>query len=180
MKEIQYLSKEEIGRIETCMEISRDRLILSTLFETGCTVNELVQIETKDIDFEGCVIYFPAENTKTHHGRVSSVSHQLCEQLKSFSQKHKSNYLFTSRQRTQITTKRVRQLIQKYAKLAGFKKVNPQTIRYSHIAHAIAKSIPLTTIQKQVGMKELRMIQIYETLRAKEKEDEYKKFWSKD
>ena len=179
-KVIQYLSKKEFNRLKNQIDNSRDQLLLNLLYETGCTVNELINIKVKDIHFGKKIIKFPSESTKSNKSKISFISKTLTEKIKKFTEKQISSYLFVTRQSSQITTKRVRQLIQFYSQKAGLGKINPQVIRYTHIAHALEKGIPLTVIQKQVGMERLRILQIYETLVPEEKEGEYDKFWSNE
>ena len=174
---IEYLSKEELDIFRAAIQNRRDLLLLNILYETGCTVNELVNIKIQDIDFEKNTISFPPESTKSGKSRTSFISGTLARRIKN----HKdSGYLFTSRQSSKITTKRVRQIIQSYSKSAGLGKINPQVLRYTHIAHALERSIPITAIQKQVGMEGLRIVQIYESLVPEEKENVYEKFWSNE
>jgi len=179
-KVIRCLSKREFNSLNSQITDERDKLVLKILYETGCTVNELISIKVKEIDFEKKIIKFPAENTKMKRSRVSFISKELVEETRKFVEKKISPYLFTTRQSSKITTKRVRQLVQSYSQKAGFGKINPQVIRYTHIAHALEKGIPLSAIQKQVGMERLRMVQIYEALVPEEKEGEYEKFWSNE
>ena len=175
-KDVTYLSNAQYARLLGVISEERGRLILQVLYETGCTVNELVNIKVSDVDFEQNIIKFPSDNTKTHRSRVSHVSKRLIETIDNFV-KPGLLYLFSTRQSGQITTKRVRQLILAFSKRAKLTKVTPQIIRYTHIAHALRKRIPLAAIQKQVGMERLRMVQIYEVLVPEEKENAYDKFW---
>ena len=172
-KEVKYLSKAEFTRLRNQIKDDRDQLILDVLYETGCTVNELVHIQIFDVDFTNGVINVRSENTKSHRSRKCFVSKKLVSTIKKLG---KVTYILATRQSSQITTKRVRQLIQYYSKKAKLGKINPQVIRYTHIAHALEKGIPLTAIQKQVGMERLRMVQIYEALVPEEKEG-YERFF---
>lgn len=184
-KEVKRLSTSEFVRLKAQFTSVRDLLILEILYETGCTVNELVKIKFKDIvpcknDKKlPCHINFPATNTKTNRARISFISKALCLKLKGYiSENNISRHLFTSRQSSQITTKRIRQIIQSKSKKAQLGKINPRIIRYTHIAHALEKGILLGAIQNQVGMERLRIVQIYEGLIPETKESVYYKFWN--
>jgi len=174
---VQYLKRSELSRLNSHIKEPRDKLILDILYETGCTVNELINIRVKDIDFYKFKIKFSSSSTKSNKSRNGYISKNLIHKIKSYTQNSALNYLFSTRQSSQITTKRVRQLIQSYSIKTGLGKINPQVIRYTHIAHALERGISLTAIQKQVGMERLRIVQIYEALVPEEKEGEYKKFW---
>ncbi len=179
-KVVESLSKRDFSRLKDQIDNDRDKLILNVLYETGCTVNELVKIKIKEIDFEKKIIKFPSASTKSNKPRVSYISKNLVNEITEYIKNHDSPNLLASRQSSQITTKRVRQLIQSYSQKAGLGKINPQVIRYTHIAHALEKGITLAAVQKQVGMERLRMVQIYEVLVPEEKEGEYEKFWSNE
>ncbi|MFC1800612.1 tyrosine-type recombinase/integrase [Nanoarchaeota archaeon] len=181
---IQHLLREEFNRLKYIIDCKRDQLILNILYETGCTVNELVNIKIKHINFRNRTIKFPPESTKTNKKRFSFISPALAKQIKKFSSEQKE-FLFSSRQSPQLTTKRVRQIIQSYSEAAGLGKINPQIIRYTHIAHALERGIPLTAIKKQIGIGRLRIVQVEsvktesrESSDPEDKEKDYRRFLS--
>ena len=177
-KTVHYLGKNEFTRLVNQISDERDKLILLVLYETGCTVNEVVHIKLNEMDFTKRHIRFPAESTKAGKSKISSISLDLVNKLQKFTHNFTTTYLFSTRQSGMITTKRVRQLIQSYSKKAGLGKVNPQIIRYTHVARALEKGIPLLAIQKQLGMERLRLVQIYEALDTQVEEGAYERFWS--
>ena len=73
----------------------------------------------------------------------------------------------------------MRQIIQALGKDALGRDINPQEIRYTHIAHALSKNIPLTAIQHQVGLDTLRMTQLAEQLSPKRYTNAYETFFTK-
>ncbi|MFH1396750.1 MAG: tyrosine-type recombinase/integrase [archaeon] len=176
-KVIQSLSRGELVRLRSQIQNQRDKIILQILYETGCTVNELVNIKYNNINVKSKTIKYPSDITKTKKSRICFISSKLVNELKKYTRGENFVYLFVTRQSYNITTKRVRQLLQSYGLKARLGKINPQVIRYTHIAHALERGITLTTIQKQVGIERLRMVQIYESLVPEEKEGEYGKFW---
>lgn len=88
----------------------------------------------------------------------------------------KQEYLLSSRQSQKLTTKRVRQLVQSYCALVGIKDAGPQVLRYTHIVHAYLKKIPIDAIQRQVGLKRSRAIEIFSKLKLKTEKDAYEAF----
>ena len=61
---ITYLSKEEFNKLNNQINNHRDRLILNTLYETGCTVNELINIKISDLNFlEGTIKFLPEKHS---------------------------------------------------------------------------------------------------------------------
>lgn len=177
---INYISIEKIKKLLDSITSNRDKLIIKILFETGCTVNELVKIKILDIDFINNLINFSKTSTKSHKNKTSSISHSLVSELKKYVDDSRQEYLFSTRQSSLMTTKRVRQIIQFYGSKAGFPtKLNPQILRYSHIAHALESGISLKAIQKQTGLEQLRLRQISEEILSEDFEDVYKDFFEK-
>ena len=44
IKKREFLTVKEVERLDSSISILRDRIILNVLYETGCTVNELINI----------------------------------------------------------------------------------------------------------------------------------------
>jgi len=180
--EIRYLTTKEWNSVSRQAKDERDKLILELLYATGCTVNELVNIKVSDIDFRLKKVHIRAANSRNHESRISYLSTELTWNIRDFLKvikrfEDRQGYLLFTRQSSQMTTKRIRQLVQKYTLAAGIiGKNNPQILRYTHIVHAYMKNVPIAAIQKQVGLKKTRAIQIFSELQTKTTEKDYRKF----
>lgn len=182
-KRIHYISREDVMKLEGSINSKRDRLILEVLYETGCTVGEAVKLKKDDLDVANKQIGFPAEITKSKTPKTSRISERLSSELDSYLEERekegeKSRYLFSSRQSESMTTKRVRQLVQKYGRKTGLGKILPQMIRYAHVMHAVEKGLPLAAIEKQTGLDKIRLVQIMDTVKRQEPDDIYLSFFS--
>lgn len=178
-KRIRYLNSNEYDRLKEIVELLRDKILISFLFETGCTVSELVDIQVKHLNPEENLITFPKEITKNKTERVVFISEELKNDILKFVSRRKKvgdSFLFSSRESTKMSTKRVRQIVQAYSKEALDEILTPQVLRYTHIVRAIEKNIPLPAIQKQVGLDTLRMSQIYDEVMSK-KSINYRRFF---
>ena len=125
---------------------NRDKLLLLTLYETACKVSEIVDIKIGDIE---------ASSIKIKE-RVVKISPNLYKQLTNFQGEEglgAESYLFSGRQSEKITTKRVRQIVQK-ATLSVGKKINPEKIRQSAIAEKLRKD-KVEEVREEVGLKRL-------------------------
>jgi len=172
---IRYLDIGEWNCLDSIPKSERDSLILRLLYETGCTVNELVNI--KRSDFEGNIIRIRPKHARNHEPRTAYISDTLLKEIRGFCRKKpEGDFLFSTRQSSCMTTKRIRQLVQKYCSTARIGRVNPQVLRYTHIVHAYQRNIPLDAIQRQVGLKRSRAIEIFEQLPELETKDAYKRF----
>ncbi len=182
---IKYLSLDEWDKLNSLKKSIRDEVIIRLLYETGCTVNELVSVKKSDFDFKRRALHIYAENSRNHSPRVAFISKGLMRLVRKFineteknsGKEAESEYLFSTRQSQAMTTKRVRQIVHKYCSLAGIKTKNPQVIRYTHIVHAYMKGIPFNAIITQVGLKRSRAIEIFAQLPELVQDNAYNKFF---
>ena len=174
---IKYLSFNEWDRLKSLKKLSRDDLIVCLLYNTGCTVNELVNIKVKDIDFKNQVLHIRKNSSRNNYYRKVFLSKKAIDKIKSFLKENPSTeYLFSTRQSRKMTTKRVRQIVQSLCSQINIKDATPQILRYTHIAHAYQKNIPVDAIQRQVGIKRSRAIEIFNQLKMTKLKDAYREF----
>jgi len=165
-----YLTKKEFLEIKKPILNKRDFIILNILFESGCTLKELINLKVKNFDFENNSFLIEAETTKNKEARLPTISKKLSLEIKSFIQKNKlylANNLFYTRQSKRITEERVFQIIKYYSSKVGFKKINPQILRYSHIAHSRIMGKSIQEISNQTGIKNLDKFHLYGFLSIK-------------
>lgn len=159
---IRFLSHNELENLLKIQKNIRDELIISLLYEIGCTVNELVNIKNSDFNFEKNLLKIRGKSARNKEQRYVYLSNKIITKIKFFQKVNaNSEFLFFSRQSPTMTTKRIRQIVQSYLKVIGIKKAGPQILRYTHIVHAYQKNIPLDAIQRQVGLKRSRAIEIF-------------------
>ncbi|MFA6073269.1 MAG: site-specific integrase [Candidatus Woesearchaeota archaeon] len=147
----------------------RDEILLKTLFETGCSLSELAKIKVKDIKTPINHITPP---TITFNSRISVISKALADNiLKYINERNRRNeeYIFSQQPTKQFSVKRIEQIIQTTllnentnsdSTKNKYLKINPQEIRYLHIAHALSKNLSLDTISAQTGLSKQRLLQI--------------------
>jgi len=171
---IRFIEFSKMQELLLLPKLPRDKLILRLLYETGCTVGELVDIKFSHFNAEKNQLRILSESARNGESRKVFVSKSLLDIITLFRKKNPdSPYLFYTRQSPKLTTKRVRQLVQKYSKVIGIKKTGPQILRYTHIVHAYQKNIPLDAIQKQVGLKRSRAIEVFMQLKDPVKQGGY-------
>lgn len=185
---IKYLKKEEWQKLKESLDNFRDKIIILLLYSTGIRVGELTLIRLEHLDFENGFIKIPAENSKTREPRTVRIGKEILNDIKAYLklEKRKNGYLFKLRQGRKLTTRRVQQIVQKYAKKAGIQEaygkdskgrplytVTPHTLRHTHIVHALLNKIPITAVQKQVGHKRLTTTQIYSNLAPEQVKEAY-------
>lgn len=170
-RRITYLEVGEVIRLVRGMSSLRDKLIILLLYETGCSVTELINIKLKDIRNRSCEIVIES-SVRSNEPRIAQVSKELLDTVKEYLLEKKkersvaSNYLLSTRQSRSMTQKRIQQILSEYKSKSG-EKITPQILRYTHIAHAYSKGVGVGEITRQVGLKRSRAIEIFSQLKSK-------------
>jgi len=176
---IRYLTQDELTQLFDSIDNYKHKLMFEVIYELGCRVGEFVRIQIKHLNFNRSTVFFPAENTKTKHARISYLPKGLTNEVKSvLKQKGLMNkrgdrirmpeaYLFHPGKRWNkpYTENRIRQIFQHYVSKAGLQQVygkdslgrnlkmfTVHSLRHSHLmSYIVDKKIPLPIVQKQVG-----------------------------
>lgn len=166
----RYLTKDELDSLVNVSEDVRNRIIIQLFFNSGCHVSEISKIQVEHIDFDRSLIHIQAENTRNNVARTICISESVASDIHTYLQDEHRNegYLFRSRQSPSITARRIQQIIHCCAEKAGIQeayatgkdgrnlyRVTPQTLRYSHIVHAILNDVPVEAVCRQAGSKHL-------------------------
>jgi len=165
------------------------KLMFEVIYELGCRVGEFVRIQVKHIDFSRSTVFFPAENTKTKHARISYLPRGLANEIKSMLKqrgiitkrddriRQSEAYLFHPGKRWNkpFTENRIRQIFQHYVTKAGLQQVygkdsmernlkmfTVHSLRHAHImTYVVDRRVPLPIVQKQVGHRSLKTTSVY-------------------
>jgi integrase len=106
-------------------------LLLRLLFFTGVRVSELCRIEVADVDLENCKIFI--SQGKGSKDRYVLFGRSFATALRTHIAAHPSNrWLFQTRRNTKYSTRRVQQIVKRYAERAGV-KATPHTFRHQAI-----------------------------------------------
>lgn len=139
----------------------RDKLILTLLYASGLRVSELINLITRDVDFEERTVVVRGKGEKDRVVLFDHTSKQLAEE---YLEKRDidSPYLITNKNGDQITPRYIQIMIKKYAKEAGIKKkVTPHILRHSYATHLLKKGVNIRVIQQLLGHASLSTTQIY-------------------
>jgi len=186
---IRHFTFEELNQLFDSIDNYYHKLMFEIIYELGCRVGEFVRIQVKHINFNRSTVFFPAENTKTKHARISYLPRGLTNEVKSvLKQKGLMNkrgdrvrmpeaYLFHPGRRWNkpYTENRIRQIFQKYVTKAGLQQVygkdtlgrnlkmfTVHSLRHSHIfTYVVDRKVPLPIVQKQVGHRSLKTTSVY-------------------
>jgi len=187
---IRYLTQTELQALFDSIDNYRHKLMFEIIYELGCRVGEFVRIQVKHLNFSRSTVFFPAENTKTKHARISYLPKGLTNEIKSMLKQKglmskrgdrvrmPEAYLFHPGRRWNrhnYTENRIRQIFQKYVAKAGLHQVygkdslgrnlkmfTVHSLRHSHIfRYVVDRKVPLPIVQKQVGHRSLKTTSVY-------------------
>lgn len=182
--------------------------MFEVIYELGCRVGEFVKIQVRHINFNRSTVFFPAENTKTKHARISYLPKGLTNEIKSvlkqkgFMNKRGSRirksdvYLFHPGKRWNqpYTENRIRQVFQYYIDKSGLQQIygkdsygrnlkmfTVHSLRHAHIMHYVVdRKVPLPIVQKQVGHRSLKTTSVYLSASAEKMAEAYNAARSED
>ena len=186
---IRYLTTDELSQFFDSIDNYKHKLIFEVIYELGCRVGEFVKIQVRHVNFNRSTVFFPAENTKTKHARISYLPKGLTNEIRSMLKqkgvvtkregkvRNADAYLFhPGRRRNQpYTQNRIRQIFQHYVNKADLQQVygkdalgrdlkmfTVHSLRHSHImSYVVDKAVPLPIVQKQVGHRSLKTTSVY-------------------
>ena len=150
-----YLGFEEWYSLVGSIDDEKKRLIFDIFYYAGCSESELINIKFSDINYKSSSIKFK--------NRVSAIPMQLSLKLKSIKHTNSSDYLFSSRQSSKMSSKRIQQIVSETSMNNFGKRITPQDIRTLHVCHALIKNQSILSISDQTGLTTQRIAQIVET-----------------
>jgi site-specific recombinase XerD len=172
---VNYLTTQQLADILAKPNLAtkwgrRDAVLLSTLYDTGARVQELVDLSVRDVRLDP-----PAQICLTGKGqkvRVVPLMSGTVDLLVQYMAEHQidclasvDSPLFFNRRGQRLTRSGVRYLLAKYtcASRAGrrYGRISPHTIRHSKAMHLLQAGNPATVIQSILGHADIRSTDIY-------------------
>ncbi len=143
------LSLEEIDLLERSAT-ARERLILRMLYETGCTVGELVALRVGDVKLSRGILHV-ARRRLPLSAHLSALIRQGTPRGR-----RSSAPLFSSRESATITPRRVEQILASLGRRALGSQITPHQLRSSRIIHDFLQRVPIVEIERKVGLQSIR------------------------
>ena len=130
----RVLTADEFRRFYQIVDRAEDvqhALMLRLMFYTGVRVSELCRIEVADVDLEACKIF--VNQGKGSKDRYVLFGKGFATALRTHIAAHPTNrWLFQTQRNGKFTTRRVQQIVKKYAEEAGV-NATPHTFRHQAI-----------------------------------------------
>jgi tyrosine recombinase XerC len=153
----------------------RDRAILETFYSSGLRISELVSLDLSDIDFISGIVKVMGKGRKE---RVVPIGEAALISIRRYidKRKKKSEIAFLNKNGTRISTRGVRNIVEKYLKFSGAHQgVSPHTFRHSFATHLLNRGADLRTVQELLGHANLSTTQIYTHLTTEKLKSVYDK-----
>lgn len=174
-KTVDYLSADAIALLlkQPCVDDKsgiRDLALLSLLYESGCRVQEIIDIKYGNISFN-----IPSTVTVIGKGskvRVIPISTKVANIIKKYSAKNHiidpQQNLFTNFRKEPLTRSGVTYILKKYVDMARVdspelfcKKMHPHILRHSKAMHLLENGVNLIYIRDFLGHSSVTTTEIY-------------------
>lgn len=132
----------------------RNRVLLTTLVETGCLVSEVARLRFDQFDFDGAVLEVLGKSA-----RKIPVSQMLLAEVASLRERCPGKHLFLGFNRfgpmaaTPMTPRGVELLVKAHADRIGPVTLTPRTIRHSVVVHWAKQGLTQPRIKELLGLK---------------------------
>jgi len=174
---VACLSKEELAEILAQPDLRdpdgrRDAVLLSTLYDTGARVQEVVDLSVGDVRLDS-----PAQVRLMGKGRkmravplMANTAHLVNEYMQENHldcSEHFDQPLFRNRHKQRLSRSGIRYILQKYLEKARCKRpslnrtVSPHTLRHAKGMHLLESGISLDMIRDFLGHVDVKTTQIY-------------------
>ena len=143
--------------------------IIETIFLTGMHVEELINLEWSDIDWQKNIIGVPPKEKGSQKTVFHTLARDIPMQQKASNilQKLKmtninSQFIFTDPSGKQLNPITLKDKLKDLIKKCGFKKmISFYTIRHTFAVNLIQKGVSLVTLQKILGHEDFAMTMTY-------------------
>lgn len=145
--------------------ILRDISVIELLFATGMRISELCSLKQKNIDLyeRNILIYGKGiKERKIQIGNDDVISILIEYQNECADEIKNCGYFFTNRLHKRLSEQSVREMINKYAALAGIDMhITPHMFRHSFATYLLEADVDIRYIQEMLGHSSINITEIY-------------------
>lgn len=143
----------------------RDIAVIELLFATGMRISELCNLKKVNVDLINRTVLIYGKGSKERVIQIGNddVLQSLSTYIETFQSKlEKTDYLFINRLNERLSEQSVRNMIKKYADLAGIQvHITPHMFRHSFATLLLEADVDIRYIQKMLGHSSINTTQIY-------------------
>lgn len=159
----------------------RNKAMLEILYGCGLRISEVINLTTRDVDFENAVIRCFGKGSKE---RIVPLNDYAIYYIKSYLEvrpflikSKNTDYLFLNNHGNKMTRQGFLKNLQKILKEKGItKNVTPHMLRHSFATHCLSGGADLRSIQMLLGHSDINTTKIYTHISREQIKNDYKKF----
>jgi len=167
----KYINESDLSKLfSVCMGddpiLQRDRLIIELLYETGIRVDELVNIKLTDINFHNNEIKINGKGSKQriviYNDTCKEALYKFIDNARPRLYKKETYYLFIGRQNGHISSKYVRDIVNKIkikAMVDG--QITPHVFRHTFATDMLNNGADLVSVKDLLGHESLDTTSVY-------------------
>ena len=149
----------------------RHLAILSLMYDSGCRVQELIDLKVSDIQFEkGQRIYVHGKGNKYRAIPITPETESILKKYISVFGINSDNLLFTNKQGQALTRQGVGYILKKYAVKSKdenpsdfYGNVHPHILRHSKATHLVNAGVNIYNVRDFLGHSSIATTQVYLT-----------------
>lgn len=155
--------------------ILRDIAVIELLFGTGMRISELCKLRPQDIDLLDRSVLIYGKGAKER--RISLGNDDVIKLLSEYQAAFQGEisecgYYFVNRLRKRLSEQSVREMIQKYSRLAGIEQhITPHMFRHSFATYLLEADVDIRYIQQMLGHSSITVTEIYTHVAIKKQKD---------
>lgn len=184
MKEIKFVSPEQIERLFQKIKSGRDRAIFSTMYYYGLRAGEVRLLNIEDIDMDNNRIFIRA--LKGGLSGQHLLNPQVKKYLKGYLQQQRlkqrtlQTALFLSQKGTPITPTQIYRLFREYGRKAKFPQDNrhPHVLRHSIAVHMAEGGFDVYQVKEHLRHKKIDNTLVYFQITNKTRMEQQKQAFS--
>lgn len=161
------LSAEEVAQLMDVARPGRERMLLRTTYACGLRLSEVLDLQVADIDSSRMLVH--VRQAKGNKDRLVPLSARLLAELRDYWRRYRPMpWLFGNvTQRGPICAGTVQRQMQRTRARAGITKpATMHTLRHSYATHMLEAGVPVTTLQRILGHRQLATTALYLHLRS--------------
>ena len=143
----------------------RDIAVIELLFATGMRISELCSLKQNNLDLINRTVLIYGKGSKERIIQIGNddVIESISTYMDAFRPKLKmTDYLFVNRLNERLSEQSVRNMINKYADIAGIQMhITPHMFRHSFATLLLEADVDIRYIQKMLGHSSINTTQIY-------------------